>query len=65
MAQAYGKKQFIALQTPVWAGLSARAGSPTSWCSPTTRRGRKGPLAEAFQQMIADEQRPVLIARPG
>ena len=27
-------------------------------------RGR-GPLAEAFQQMIADEQRPVLIARDG
>jgi nucleotide-binding universal stress UspA family protein len=27
-------------------------------------RGR-GPLAEYFQQMIADEQRPVLIARPG
>ncbi len=27
-------------------------------------RGR-GPLAEAFQQMVADEQRPVLIARQG
>src|SRR6478752_6441465 len=27
-------------------------------------RGR-GPLAEAFQQMVADEQRPVLIAREG
>jgi nucleotide-binding universal stress UspA family protein len=27
-------------------------------------RGR-GPLAEAFQQMLADEQRPVLIAREG
>src|SRR4029079_440123 len=29
-------------------------------------RGRaRGPLAEAFQQVVADEQRPVLIAREG
>jgi nucleotide-binding universal stress UspA family protein len=27
-------------------------------------RGR-GPLAEAFQQIVADEQRPVIVARPG
>jgi nucleotide-binding universal stress UspA family protein len=27
-------------------------------------RGR-GPLAEAFQQTVADEQRPVIVARPG
>ena len=27
-------------------------------------RGR-GPLAESFQQIVADEQRPVIVARPG
>ena len=25
----------------------------------------KGPLAEVFQQIVADEQRPTLVARPG
>jgi nucleotide-binding universal stress UspA family protein len=61
----YAKSHFIALQTPVWAGLSAESrlcdvvvfGSDPA-------RGR-GPLAEAFQQMVADEQRPVLVAREG
>jgi nucleotide-binding universal stress UspA family protein len=61
----YGKKQFIALQSPVWAGLSAES----RLCDVVVftndpARGR-GPLAEAFQQMVADEQRPVLIAREG
>jgi nucleotide-binding universal stress UspA family protein len=61
----YAKKQFIALQSPVWAGLSAES----RLCDVVVftndpARGR-GPLAEAFQQMVADEQRPVLIAREG
>jgi nucleotide-binding universal stress UspA family protein len=61
----YAKKQFMALQSPVWAGLSAES----RLCDVVVftndpARGR-GPLAEAFQQMVADEQRPVLIAREG
>jgi nucleotide-binding universal stress UspA family protein len=53
------------LQSPVWAGLSAES----RLCDVVVftndpARGR-GPLAEAFQQMVADEQRPVLIAREG
>ena len=61
----YDKKQFISLQTPVWAGLSAESRlSDLVVFNNDPARGR-GPLAEAFQQMMADEQRPVLIAREG
>jgi nucleotide-binding universal stress UspA family protein len=61
----YAKKQFIALQTPVWAGLSAEARlSDVVVFTNDPARGR-GPLGEAFQQVLADEQRPVLIAREG
>lgn len=61
----YAKKAFISLQTPVWAGLSAESRlSDVVVFGSDPSRGR-GPLAEAFQQMLADEQRPVLIARAG
>jgi nucleotide-binding universal stress UspA family protein len=61
----YAKSRFMALQTPVWAGLSAESRlSDVVVFTSDPSRGR-GPLAEAFQQMVADEQRPVLIARPG
>jgi nucleotide-binding universal stress UspA family protein len=64
-ACGYAKKAFIALQTPVWAGLSAESRlSDVVVFASDPARGR-GPLAEAFQQMVADEQRPVLIAREG
>ena len=64
-AVGYGNKKFIALQTPVWAGLSAESRlSDVVVFASDPARGR-GPLAEAFQQMVADEQRPVLIAREG
>jgi nucleotide-binding universal stress UspA family protein len=61
----YAKKQFVSLQTPVWAGLSAEARlSDLVVFTNDPARGR-GPLGEAFQQVLADEQRPVLIAREG
>lgn len=64
-AVGYANKQFISLQTPVWAGLSAESRlSDVVVFSSDPARGR-GPLAEAFQQMVADEQRPVLVAREG
>ena len=64
-ACGYAKAQFVALQTPVWAGLSAESRlSDVVVFTSDPARGR-GPLAEAFQQMVADEQRPVLVARPG
>jgi nucleotide-binding universal stress UspA family protein len=64
-ACGYKKKQFVTLTTPVWAGLSAEARlSDVVVFTNDPARGR-GPLGEAFQQVLADEQRPVLIARDG
>jgi nucleotide-binding universal stress UspA family protein len=61
----YAKSRFVSLQTPVWAGLSAESRlSDVVVFTSDPPRGR-GPLSEAFQQMLADEQRPVLIARDG
>lgn len=61
----YAKRRFASLQTPVWAGLSAEARlSDVVVFSDSAARGR-GPLAQAFQQIVADEQRPVLVAREG
>jgi nucleotide-binding universal stress UspA family protein len=60
----YAKSRFVSLQTPVWAGLSAESRlSDVVVFAGEAARGR-GALAESFQQMVADEQRPVLIARP-
>lgn len=64
-AQTCPKSRFAVLQTPVWAGLSAEARlSDVVVFTDEAARGR-GPLAQAFQQIVAEEQRPVLIARPG
>ena len=60
---SYPKLRFISLQTPVWAGLSAESRlSDVVVFTDGPARGR-GALAESFQQMVADEQRPVLVAR--
>lgn len=64
-AAGYAKTQFVALQTPVWAGLSAESRLSDLVVFTTDPSRGRGPLAEAFQQMVADEQRPVLIAKPG
>jgi len=61
----YAKTRFVALQTPVWAGLSAESRLSDVVVFTTDPSRGRGPLAEAFQQMVADEQRPVMIARPG
>ena len=62
-AVAYPKKRFVALKTPVAAGLSAEARlSDVVVFASEPARGR-GALASAFQQILADEQRPVLVAR--
>ena len=61
----YAKRRFIALPSPVWAALSLESRlSDVIVFTDETARGR-GPLAQSFQQMMGDEQRPVLIARPG
>src|SRR5207247_8844038 len=64
-ACGYAKSRFIALQSPVWASLSAESRlSDVVVFTNDPARGR-GPLGAAFQQMLADEQRPVLVAREG
>ena len=64
-AVAYGRKTFSALASPVWAALAmASRLSDVVVFDPGTARG-KGPLSEAFQQIMADEQRPTLVAHEG
>ena len=61
----YERKRFVALDSPVWAGLAlqSRLSDVVVFDDPAAK-GR-GPLAEIFQQIVADEQRPTLVARPG
>jgi nucleotide-binding universal stress UspA family protein len=64
-ASGYKNSRFVSLQSPVWAGLAAEGRlSDVVVFVDEAARGR-GALAEHFQQVIADEQRPVLVARAG
>jgi nucleotide-binding universal stress UspA family protein len=64
-ASSYGRKAFIGLKSPVWAALAMEGRlADVLVFDDGAARGR-GPLAEAFQQIVADEQRPTLVARPG
>jgi nucleotide-binding universal stress UspA family protein len=64
-ANAYAHKTFITLTSPVWSGLSMEGRlSDVVVFDDATARGR-GPLAQTFQQIVADEQRPTIVARPG
>jgi len=61
----YARTAFVSLETPVWAGLSVEGRlSDVLVFGPDAARGR-GPLAESFQQIVADEQRPTVVARAG
>jgi nucleotide-binding universal stress UspA family protein len=61
----YSRTRVISLESPVWAGLAMEGRlSDVIVFDDDAARGR-GPLAEAFQQLVADEQRPVVVARPG
>ncbi|MFI4935070.1 MAG: universal stress protein [Caulobacterales bacterium] len=64
-ACAYGRKSFRTLKSPVWAGLALQSRlSDVIVFDDAAARG-KGPLAESFQQIVADEQRPTIVVRPG
>jgi nucleotide-binding universal stress UspA family protein len=61
----YDRKTFLALNSPVWAALAMEGRlSDLVVFDAATARG-KGPLSEAFQQVMADEQRPTLVAHSG
>ena len=64
-ALGYGAKTFSALSSPVWSALSmeCRRSDVVVFDDPTAKG--KGPLAESFQQIVADEQRPTIVARAG
>ncbi|CAN5141053.1 universal stress protein [soil metagenome] len=61
----YAKATAISLDSPVWAGLAMEGRLSDVIVFDSAAARGKGPLAESFQQMIADEQRPVVVARPG
>ena len=61
----YSKCRAIGLDSPVWAGLAMEGRLSDVIVFDSAAARGKGPLAESFQQMIADEQRPVVVARPG
>jgi len=64
-AIAYDHKAFTALTSPVWSALAMEGRlSDVVVFDDATAKGR-GPLAETFQQIVADEQRPTLVARTG
>jgi nucleotide-binding universal stress UspA family protein len=61
----YERKTFVPLKSPVWAALAMEGRlADVLVFDDSAARGR-GPLAEAFQQVVADEQRPTIVARPG
>lgn len=65
VACGYGKTQFTSLQSPVWAGLAMESRLSDVVVFDQSAASGRGPLSEAFQQIVADEQRPVIVAREG
>ncbi|HXU99928.1 MAG TPA: universal stress protein [Caulobacteraceae bacterium] len=62
---AYERKSFISLKSPVWSALAMEGRlSDVLVFDDSAARG-KGSLAEAFQQIVANEQRPTVVARSG
>lgn len=61
----YAKTQLISLKSPVWAGLAMEGRLSDVIVFGQDSACGRGPLSEAFQQIVADEQRPVIVAREG
>ncbi|MEO7026650.1 MAG: universal stress protein [Caulobacteraceae bacterium] len=61
----YARATFTALKSPVGTALAMEGRlSDVVVFDDAAARGR-GPLGEAFRQILASEQRPVIVARPG
>jgi nucleotide-binding universal stress UspA family protein len=65
LAAGYPKTQFTSLESPVWAGLAMESRLSDVVVFGQDPACGRGPLSEAFQQIVADEQRPVIVAREG
>ena len=62
-ASPYGQKRFVTLNSPVASALSMEARlSDVIVFGPEPARG-KGAMAPAFQQVLMEERRPVMVAR--
>lgn len=64
-ACGYPGARFISLTSPVWAGLAMQCRLSDVVLFDQRAACGRGPLSEAFQQILADEQRPVIVAREG
>jgi nucleotide-binding universal stress UspA family protein len=64
-ALAYERKAFTTLNSPVWTALSMESRLSDLVVFDNEAARIRGPLAQAFQQIIAAEQRPVVIVRAG
>jgi nucleotide-binding universal stress UspA family protein len=62
---SYAKKTFRTIESPVWAALALLGRLSDVVVFDDAAAKGKGPLAEIFQQVVADEQRPTLVARAG
>ncbi len=62
-ATSYATKSFTTLEAPIWAALGreCRLADLVVFGSPAAGRG-PSPLGDAFRQVLAHEQRPVLVA---
>jgi nucleotide-binding universal stress UspA family protein len=61
----YAHKTFRSIASPVWAALAMQSRLSDVVVFDDAASKGKGPLAEIFQQIVADEQRPTLVARAG
>jgi nucleotide-binding universal stress UspA family protein len=64
-ACAYERKTFSSLKSPVWSALAMEGRLSDLLVFDDAAARGKGSLAEAFQQVVAGEQRPTVVARPG
>jgi len=64
-ASGYPRTRLVSLASPVWAGLAMESRLSDVVVFDQAAACGRGPLAEAFQQTLADEQRPVIVARQG
>lgn len=59
------RKSFTTLDSPVWASLAVESRLSDAVVFDNEAARGRGPLAEAFQQLVANEQRPTVVARAG
>ncbi len=64
-ACGYDRKSFVALKSPVWSALAMEGRLADVIVFDDAAARGKGSLAEIFQQVVASEQRPTIVAREG